>query len=312
MLAATLSSRSDQYQKDSSQETIISLLGMLTGSLVVSRITSHFATWLTLLLLLSIHLWTNYRAVRAVRMRTLNRQRANIVFSSYLQSLHDEVQFPKGPKLSLQKGQRVEHVGIEYKLPSPKEVSLNERIFELDGVLRWHGSAVMGYCALGVPLIDILNTLPLSARHPTTGSYSSINSAAKDANNPAELDRDTGIEAVLEVFKNENYTLSYSVDQYQAIKARRPRFLIVLKENSGVKAQVKGWFHAFLCARKLYTVPELITQPMVCFVEETLREVQIFWPQIEESLEKAGWDLVTGALETRSGVRVTIESKLKD
>ena len=37
--------------KDSSQETVISLLGMLAGSAVVSMVTSPVATWLTLMLL---------------------------------------------------------------------------------------------------------------------------------------------------------------------------------------------------------------------------------------------------------------------
>lgn len=117
--------------KDSSQETVISLVGMLAGSMVVSWITSPIATWSTLLLLLSVHLETNRRAVRAVKMRTLNRQRATIVFHH------------------LQRG----HV------PSIDEVAKQERIFERDGVLRSaHGSAI-GFCAIGVPIARLLNAL---------------------------------------------------------------------------------------------------------------------------------------------------------
>lgn len=310
-MTTTLSSLSNQYQKDSSQETIISLLGILAGSLVVSHVTTRFATWFTLLFLLSIHLWTNYRAVRAVRMRTLNRQRANIVFSSYLQSLHDGENYAVGRKAWFKKEQWTEPGDMKYELPSPKEVSLNERIFELDGVMRWHGRAVMGHCALGVALKDILNTLPLSIGHPTTGSYSSVNSRSRGKDRPERVDEDTGIEALLEAFKDENYILSYSIDKSRPSKGRQPRFLIVLKESSDIKTQVKGWFHAFLCARKLYTAPELLKQPILSRLEETLREVQHYWPQIDESLEEAGWDLNIGALETRSGLRVTVESGLK-
>ncbi|RMX94536.1 hypothetical protein D0868_12239 [Hortaea werneckii] len=54
--------------KDSSQETVISLMGMLAGSLVVSWVTSQTATWAALILLLSIHLETNRRALRQGRV----------------------------------------------------------------------------------------------------------------------------------------------------------------------------------------------------------------------------------------------------
>lgn len=66
--------------KDSSQETVISLLGMLAGSFVVSWVTTTLSTWAVMILLLAIHLETNRRAVRAVSMRTLNRQRASLVY----------------------------------------------------------------------------------------------------------------------------------------------------------------------------------------------------------------------------------------
>lgn len=118
--------------KDSSQETVISLMGMLAGSVVVSWVSSPFATWSTLMLLLSIHLATNYAAVRAVSMRSLNRQRANIVLSYMIQ---------------------------HQKALSPIEVSKKERIFERDGVLRWTDGQVVGYCRIGVKLQALLEHL---------------------------------------------------------------------------------------------------------------------------------------------------------
>jgi hypothetical protein len=310
-LATFSSILSNQYQKDSSQETIISLLGMLAGSLVVSHVTSRSATWSTLLFLLSIHLWTNYRAVRAVRMRTLNRQRANIIFSSYLQSLRDGGPYEERRKFWLKTGQRVERDDMKYKLPSPKEVSIKERIFELDGVMRWHGSVIMGHCALGVPLKDILDNVCPSTRHPTTGSYSSISPEGKNKDSNKEDDEDMSIEALLAVFKDEYYILSHSFDQSQSSKSRRPRFLVVLKEGSDTVTQAKGWFHAFLCARKLYTANETLQRLTIRLLKETLEEVRDCWPQVRNSIQEAEWDLYTGALETRSGVRVSIESEIK-
>ncbi|KAF1849955.1 DUF647-domain-containing protein [Cucurbitaria berberidis CBS 394.84] len=127
--------------KDSSQETVISLLGMLAGSVVVSWVSTPIATWTTLIALLSIHLATNYAAVKAVSMRCLNRQRANIVFSSILQ--HGEVL-------------------------SPSDVSKRERVFERDGILRWADDEIVGYCKIGVSLEALLSRFDRG--HTLTGS----------------------------------------------------------------------------------------------------------------------------------------------
>jgi hypothetical protein len=284
---------------------------MLAGSLVVSHVTSRSATWATLLLLLSIHLWTNYRAVRAVRMRTLNRQRANIVFSSYIQSLRDGRSYEEVRKFWPKTGQLVVRENMKYKLPSPKEVSIKERIFERDGVMRWHGSIIMGHCALGVPLKDILDNILPSAQHPMTGSYSSISPEGKKKDINEEADDEMNIEILLAVFKDENYILSYSFDQPQSPKSRRPRFLIVLKESADTVTQAKSWFHAFLCARKLYTSTEYLQRPIISVLKETLEEVCDCWLHVRDSLQEAKWDLYTGALETRSGLRVKIDSALQ-
>ena len=87
----------------------------------------------------------NYAAVRAVSMRTLNRQRANIVFSTL---------FDTGTVLS------------------PAEVSQRERIFERGGVLRWRGRRVLGYCKIGVPLSQVLRSV-----FPERGATGSIRNA---------------------------------------------------------------------------------------------------------------------------------------
>jgi hypothetical protein len=122
--------------KDSSQETVISLLGMLAGTLVVSWVTTPMATWTTLILLLGIHLETNRRAVRAVSMRTLNRQRATIVFHH------------------LERG----HV------PTPEEVSKDEAIFERDGVLRNADRKILGHCMVGASIVTPMRSM--SFRRP--------------------------------------------------------------------------------------------------------------------------------------------------
>src|ERR1700753_1137715 len=103
-------------------------MGMLAGSLVVSYISSKWATWAAMIFLLAIHLGTNYLAVRAVCMQTLNRQRANLVFSSLLEQIASDKTTNRGAKTLPR---------LVY--PTPEEVRLQERVFERDGVLRWKG-----------------------------------------------------------------------------------------------------------------------------------------------------------------------------
>ncbi|RMX94632.1 hypothetical protein D0868_12190 [Hortaea werneckii] len=93
--------------KDSSQETVISLMGMLAGSLVVSWVTRQTATWAALILLLSIHLETNRRA------------RATLVYHQLRQG----------------------------RVPKPEDVSSRERIFEKDGILRGAQGETIGWCS---------------------------------------------------------------------------------------------------------------------------------------------------------------------
>jgi Vitamin B6 photo-protection and homoeostasis len=127
--------------KDSSQETVVSLLGMWVGGVVVSYATSAKATWIWLVVLVAAHLWTNYLAVRSVCMRSINCQRANIIFSSLIENGY---------------------------APTPNQVAKRERIFEKSSTLRWNGSESIGTCEIGVPFVQLLRRI--GKVHPKTGS----------------------------------------------------------------------------------------------------------------------------------------------
>lgn len=75
-------------------------------------------------------------------MQNLNRQRANIVLSTF---------FDSGTALR------------------PDEVSSQERIFEWGGVLRWKGSApIMAKAKIGGPLQEMISSI--GPTHPITGA----------------------------------------------------------------------------------------------------------------------------------------------
>lgn len=257
MICADLSPK-----KDSSQETIISLAGLLCGSLIVSHISSQWATWTAMITLLAMHLGTNYLAVRAVSMRTLNRQRANLVFSAYL-----------GNRDTAGKEKRAK------SLPTPEQISIQERVFERDGVLRWHGGKVLGFCDIGVPLRRILDLF--SEPDGITGSHTGPGSS--DARK------------LLDEFDENDYILWYD----EALKTS----LIVLKSSSNVATQLCAWMHALFLAKQIdeglegKSILEAIiwTHSVVKTITSNALDVQLL---------EAGWDIETGALETRSGTRI--------
>ncbi|KAH8118921.1 DUF647-domain-containing protein [Phellopilus nigrolimitatus] len=120
--------------KDTSQETVIGLLGMLCGSYIMPHVVSRSATWIALLLLLSVHLWTNYLAVRAVTLITFNRQRANIAYGLYVTEDRD--------------------------VPTPCEIARRERIFESAGALRDPVSGIwLGTCTICTSARDFLRAV---------------------------------------------------------------------------------------------------------------------------------------------------------
>lgn len=76
----------DINAKDSSQETIIYLIGLALGSIVVPLISARTTIWYSLILLIGLHLWANYKAVRCVHMTSLNLGRLCILLSAWLSS----------------------------------------------------------------------------------------------------------------------------------------------------------------------------------------------------------------------------------
>jgi hypothetical protein len=195
-------------------------------------------------------------------MRTLNRQRANLVLSDYFDRRHGQEQ-------------------IIGKLLTPNEVSSQERIFERDGVLRWRGGNVLGYCEIGVSLRRILDLIGTADQ--STGSYK-----FPETQSSARL---------LEEFRDDDYIMWYDDS--------RKTFLIVLKATSNTITQLHAWLHALLLAKALFgrdfTKGDSILDAIIQSHVELRR---LNTRSLYERLPAAGWDVETGALETRSGTRI--------
>lgn len=232
---------------------------MLVGSLVVSHISMQWATWTAMIALLAVHLGTNYLAVRAVSMRTLNRQRANLVFSTYLEEYG-----------GVGEGEDVQNI------LTPREISARERVFERDGVLRWKGGEILGYCRIGVSLRSVLDLFGKS--NQATGSYQSSEA-----------------QQLLEEFEQDDYILWYDL--------RQRMYLIVLKTTANTVTQLHAWLHALLIAKNIDIIGR--DDSILELIALTHSELKFMTTKaFDESLIQAGWDIETGALETKSGTRI--------
>ncbi|KAJ5487857.1 hypothetical protein N7530_002157 [Penicillium desertorum] len=270
--------------KDSSQETVISLFGMLVGSVVISHITSFSTTWLILLILLALHLSMNYAAVRAVQMTSLNRQRANIVFSTLFdsdRSLALALDLDVDPTRTPSKN--------EWTVLTPAQVSKHERIFHRDGALQWmqhstHTTQHLGSAQIGVSMSTFL------------GSVSGTS-----------FRRSLPLQRLAAVFADESYIL-FLVPLTTAGNVKW-HGSILLKRGCTVEHQLKAWAHALLAARVLARISTGFSVDAVLDVVERtlgLLNADARFERYLTELGGVGWDVDIAALETRAGRRIEL------
>ena len=75
---ATSNNTADVSAKDGNQETAVSLIGIILGTLIAMLPDTPALTWSLFILFTGFHLFANYRGVSAVILRDINRQRLEI------------------------------------------------------------------------------------------------------------------------------------------------------------------------------------------------------------------------------------------
>lgn len=284
---------------------------MKAGSLVVSHITTFTTTCISLVLLLTLHLFLNYTAVRSVQMTTLNRQRANIVFSTLLGSdpalplALFSASLPSGGGVAQNKEQEQEQEreikkGKEmqkWKILTPAECAQREAIFELDGVLRWYTprssmTTYLGYGYIGISIHQFLTASSSNNTQPTSilGELSTL-------------------------FSAESYLLHVSKKKGETEKWTAS---ILLKTPCTPLSQLKAWIHALIVVRALSSSFSF-SPPL--HLEDTEGNGQLLqvlgrtldflnqngrFERYAGALREAGWDLGTATLETRVGRRISL------
>lgn len=245
----------------------------------MSWVSSPLATWTTLMALLSIHLAMNYAAVKAVRMRVLNRQRANIVLSNLLST---------------------------GRVLSPTQVAQRERIFEHDGVLRWADDRIIGRCSIGVSLERLLASLSLSQR-TKRGAAAGL----------SLQDIETQLSDLVRLYEHESYILWSPGPDSEAIIILKQGCTPISQVQAWAHALVLARQDSvFLdgCSKPgghtstASSSPSASSGGRLAALRAALAEAQTAMQRSEGALRAAGWALEAGVLETRASKRVEVGS----
>ncbi|KAJ0379600.1 hypothetical protein COL26b_002110 [Colletotrichum chrysophilum] len=259
--------------KDASQETAISLMGMLTGTLVVSCLTTPTTTWTTLFILIAIYLFLNWKGVRAVKSRSLNRQRANIAFSALLSK--DQVL-------------------------TPGKISEKELIFERRGgeVFRWNADTILGHCKFGVPLESMLQALANGQQNMRSFQLPTV-----DLSNLMELFENQQYIIWCQISEATNYDAASRIKVLIVLKNG-------VSAKSQLKAWFHGLLLAErlhgLKAPELRRA-QLGQHIMLGHIQATMALSDEKYEGYARRLSAAGWNLEVAVLETRSGSRIMRE-----
>ncbi|MCJ1398317.1 hypothetical protein MMC11_001515 [Xylographa trunciseda] len=171
---------------------------------------------------------------------------------------------------------------------TPDEVSVQERIFERDGVLRWRGTRIIGKARIGVSLRSVIGLL--GQRHSATDSVQGLS---------------IDLERLMNIFHDEEYLLWYERSHRLA--------MIVLKSEASPQSQLKAWAHALLVAQRHASEDtrsarsRSMDEETLQRLQETLSDMSIRWKQSLVAMEESGWDLNTACLETTSSSRIRLQ-----
>jgi hypothetical protein len=289
---------------------------------VVSHVTGFTTTWIALLTLLALHLSLNYAAVRSVKMSNLNRQRANIVLSALFESDTD-ISISLTAKSIQSKTQlnfetdTSKHLQT-WKCLTPAQVASQERIFHRGGALQWtslsrNATTYLGSAEIGISLDLFFNH---ARRYPDlTSQISGSRSGGTSFQTTIPIPRLTTL------FTNESYILFLFPSGSSGGSSSTWHASILLKKGCTVTNQLKGWAHALIAARVLSESPTSSSSSLkgthipktsqdvfdvVAHVLDVLNGGDRFGGYVA-ALNRGGWDVDVGALETRGGKRVSFE-----
>jgi hypothetical protein len=209
-------------------------------------------------------------------MHSLNRQRANIVFSTLVDK--DVVL-------------------------TPEQVAAQERVFERDGILRWRASTMLGYCSIGSSFNSLLRSF--GTAEPFSGAFrGAVQSQVSEL-----MMLYSGEEYVCwyDVQRRQAYIiLKEGASQISQLKAWS-HMLNVAKQATIAKTGYEQ--HVATVSHKKANVRDTGMRQFhetAKLLQESLRDHSASFDAHAERLKAAGWDLDMAVLETRPGYRFAV------
>ncbi|KAK5054648.1 hypothetical protein LTR84_001539 [Exophiala bonariae] len=254
--------------KDGSQETVVSLIGMWVGGLVVSKVEGTLETWCCLLPLLALHLWCNWKAVKSVRLSTLNTERAVLLFDGILH----------GHTKSL------------------NDVGRQETVLGRARILRTAEGRLLSSCKIGASVDNLLQCMRLHELGAIGGSDDVDKSFAR----LLEIFREEKYLLWVNTTTN-RAVIVLTADASSVTQAKGFLHLMRLLRSqssslSERKEGVKG-------IQEPMSLPPQ-TDEILARLKQTLDQNNEHWPAIVARVEAAGWELEKGNLEQGECYRI--------
>ena len=159
-------------------------------------------------------------------------------------------------------------------------------------MLRAADDQVLGFCTFGASLSTYFSSIASSTSpHSTTGSITTLPAAA--------------LPKLLQPFADKKYILWYDPISL----SKQVHVYIALKQGASQRDQLVAWWHALAlaeaCVRGRSGGED--ADEGGSLLEQTMRDVGESMGKMAKSMEEAGWDLETAALETGSNSRLVVK-----
>jgi hypothetical protein len=262
--------------KDGSQETVVSLIGMWVGGLVVSKVEGTVETWCCMIPLLALHLWCNWKAVKSVRLSSLNTERAVILFDGIL----------RGQTKSLD------------------EVGTQEAILGKAKILQTSEGRLLSSCKVGASVEDLLHSMRLkesSAPGRPEGAGKSLARLLEIFHHEEYLLwADITTKQAVIVLKQGASTVTQAKGFLHLMRLLRSCSSSQKEQNTGVEHSQ----NSIASPKRDDEILEVL--------KHTLHENNKLWPAIKDRVRAAGWELEKGTLEQGPSYRIQMEDGPED
>ena len=258
----------DVAAKDGSQETMVTLCGLVLGLYLVPLLDGFiYETWALMLLGSACHIYANYRAVSCLQFDTFNERRAMLAIDTYLST---------GPDLlsrQASSGNDSDADWARHTVPTPAEMAGLEPIFS--GFLPNSRSQRVH---IGCPISDLDASRPQGPRYGTSLQQLLADAGGANADSACHilgLGRDSAVDWQSEL-------------EYMQGAQLYESYVVVIHRDAPPDEALKGLFHACWC-RQFPGGGEQHAHYLVAWADFQAKCEAVGWRTDKLQLPDRGW-----------------------